>query len=63
MGLRLMTSAAAQHRAPSLTSEADIRAAYDAHVGKLYRFALRATGDEGSSQDIVQETFLRAGRT
>ncbi len=47
MGLRLMTSAAAQHRAPALTSEADIRAAYDAHVGELYRFALRATGDQG----------------
>jgi len=58
-----MTSAAAQHRAPALTSEADIRAAYDAHVGELYRFALRATGDEGSSQDIVQETFLRAWRS
>ena len=63
MGLRLMTSAAVQHRAPALTSEADIRAAYDAHVGELYRFALRATGDEGSSQDIVQETFLRAWRS
>jgi len=63
MGLRLMTSGVAQHRAPRLISEADIRQAYDTHVGELYRFALRATGDEGSSQDIVQETFLRAWRS
>ena len=52
----------AQHRAPSLADEADLRQAYDAHVGELYRFALRATGDEGAAQDIVQEAFLRAWR-
>lgn len=63
MGLRLLTSDVAQHRAPSLTSEADLRRAYDTHVGELYRFALRGTGDEGASQDIVQETFLRAWRS
>lgn len=63
MGLRLVASDTGQHRAPSLTNEADIRQAYDAHVGELYRFALRATGDQGSSQDIVQETFLRAWRS
>jgi len=63
MGLRLVTPGSAQHRPPSLTDEVDIRKAYDQHVGELYRFALRATGDEGSSQDIVQETFLRAWRS
>jgi len=62
MGLRLVTSDTAQHRPPSLTNEADVRQAYDAHVGELYRFALRGTGDEGAAQDIVQETFLRAWR-
>lgn len=63
MGLRLVTAGSAQHRPPSLTDEVDIRKAYDAHVGELYRFALRATGDESSSQDIVQEIFLRAWRS
>ena len=63
MGLRLVKSGAAQHRLPSLTGEQDIRHAYDTHVGELYRLALRATGDEGASQDIVQETFLRAWRS
>jgi len=53
MGLRLVGSKTAQHRAPALTDEADLRLAYDAHVGELYRFAFRATGDEGSAQDIV----------
>lgn len=51
---------AAQNEPRSLANEADVRQAYDAHVGELYRFALRATGDESSSQDIVQDTFLRA---
>ena len=62
MGLRLVTPSTAAHRAPALTDEADLRQAYNTHVGELYRFALRATGDQGSSQDIVQETFLRAWR-
>lgn len=47
---------------PSISDEADVRLAYDAHGGELYRFALRATGDSGASQDIVQEVFLRAWR-
>lgn len=48
---------------PTIASEADVRLAYDAHGGELYRFAYRATGDEGASQDIVQEVFLRAWRS
>lgn len=62
MGLRLVRprKPAAE---PSIASEADVRLAYDAHGGELYRFALRATGDDGASQDIVQEVFLRAWRS
>jgi len=63
MALRMVQSGTAQHRPPSLADEADVRQAYDAHVGELYRFAYRATGDQGSAQDIVQETFLRAWRS
>jgi RNA polymerase sigma-70 factor (ECF subfamily) len=49
-------------RAPSLTEEEGVRAAYAAHGGELYRFALRTLGDAGLAQDAVQETFLRAWR-
>ncbi len=63
MGLRLVRSGSRKDARPSLASEADVRLAYDAHGGELYRYAVRATGDEGSSQDIVQEVFLRAWRS
>jgi len=63
MGLRLVRSGSRKGARPSLASEADVRLAYDAHGGELYRYAVRATGDEGSSQDIVQEVFLRAWRS
>lgn len=46
-----------------LANEDGIRAAYAAHGAELYRFALRALGDEGLAQDAVQETFLRAWRS
>ncbi len=36
--------------------------AYAAHGSELYRFAMRALGDSGAAQDVVQETFLRAWR-
>ncbi len=49
-------------RTPSLTEEEGVRAAYAAHGGELYRFALRTLGDAGLAQDAVQETFLRAWR-
>lgn len=48
--------------APGLGSEADLRAAYTAHGGELYRFALRQLNDDGTAQDVVQEVFLRAWR-
>jgi len=47
---------------PGLSSEAELQAAYPAHGPELYRFALRQLGDEGGSQDVVQEVFLRAWR-
>ena len=43
-----------------LSGERGVSAAYQAHGAELYRFALRALGDDGMAQDAVQETFLRA---
>lgn len=45
-----------------LAGERGVSAAYQAHGAELYRFALRALGDDGMAQDAVQETFLRAWR-
>lgn len=42
--------------------EAEIHAAYRAHGGELYRFALRSLGDRGLAEEAVQEIFLRAWR-
>ncbi len=54
--------ASAPQAEPGLGSEAELRAAYAAHGGELYRFALRQLGDEGAAQEVVQEVFLRAWR-
>jgi RNA polymerase sigma-70 factor, ECF subfamily len=45
-----------------LTEEKGLRAAYAAHGGELYRFALRALNDAGTAEEAVQETFVRAWR-
>src|SRR5215211_5015322 len=45
-----------------LTHEAVVRAAYAAHAGELYGFALRSLEDSGLAEEAVQETFLRAWR-
>jgi RNA polymerase sigma-70 factor (ECF subfamily) len=37
-----------------------IRALYEQHSGALWRYAVRLTGDPARSEDIVQETLLRA---
>jgi RNA polymerase sigma-70 factor, ECF subfamily len=37
-----------------------MHAAYLAHAPELFRFALRALGDAGAAEDVVQDTFLRA---
>jgi len=49
-------------RAPTLDDEAGLRAAYAAHGPELYRFALRALGDAGAAEEVVQDTFVRAWR-
>jgi RNA polymerase sigma-70 factor, ECF subfamily len=43
-----------------ITDEQGLRAAYAAHGGELYRFALRTLGDPGTAEEAVQETFVRA---
>ncbi|MBW3621096.1 MAG: sigma-70 family RNA polymerase sigma factor [Actinobacteria bacterium] len=40
----------------------DVRALHAAHAGYLHAFALRATGDPGVADEIVQDTLVRAWR-
>ncbi|WP_380164886.1 RNA polymerase sigma factor [Jannaschia sp. R86511] len=40
----------------------DVEAAYRAHAGELFGFALNAVGDRGSAEDLVQDVFARAWR-
>lgn len=49
-------------RSRVLADEQGLRAAYAAHGGELYRFALRTLNDSGSAEEAVQETFVRAWR-
>ena len=49
-------------RDDGLGSDAGVRAAVHAHSGELYGFALRALGDQGLAEEVVQETFVRAWR-
>src|SRR5438270_12567883 len=45
------------------TEDAAVRALYEHHAAPLLSYALRLTGgDRGRSEDIVQETLLRAWR-
>jgi RNA polymerase sigma-70 factor (ECF subfamily) len=46
----------------ALRQERDVRAAYAAHSGELYGFAVRSLGDSGLAEEAVQETFVRAWR-
>lgn len=46
----------------ALTDERNVRAAYAAHAGEMYGFAVRSLGDAGLAEEAVQETFLRAWR-
>lgn len=55
VGLRAISAA--------LDDEEGVRQAYAAHGAELFRFALRALGDRGHAQDVVQETFVRAWRS
>lgn len=49
-------------RSADLRDEDALRAAYNAHGGELYRFALRQLGDGTAAEHVVQEVFLRAWR-
>jgi RNA polymerase sigma-70 factor (ECF subfamily) len=49
-------------RGPGLGDDTGLRAAYAAHGGELYGFAIRSLGDTGLAEEAVQETFLRAWR-
>src|SRR3990170_1496237 len=49
-------------RTAELAGGAGPRAAYAAHGGELYRFALRSLSDGMLAEEAVQETFLRAWR-
>lgn len=40
----------------------DVGALHAAHAAELHAFALRATGDRGAADEIVQDTFVRAWR-
>ncbi len=44
----------------ALAGDRDVRAAYAAHSGELYGFALRSLSDPGLAEEAVQETFVRA---
>jgi RNA polymerase sigma-70 factor, ECF subfamily len=47
----------------SSAEDSALRALYEPHAGPLFAYALRLTGgDRGRSEDIVQETLLRAWR-
>jgi RNA polymerase sigma-70 factor (ECF subfamily) len=45
-----------------LSDESALRAAYAAHGGELFGFALRHLQDRGAAEEAVQETFLNAWR-
>lgn len=42
--------------------EHGIRAAYSAHAGEMFGFAVRSLHDRGLAEEAVQETFVRAWR-
>lgn len=47
-------------RASGTAEAALMKALYDEHAAVLWRYALRLTGDASQSEDVVQETLLRA---
>src|SRR5688572_29883682 len=48
--------------ARSHLDEHGIRAAYSAHAGEMFGFAVRSLNDRGLAEEAVQETFVRAWR-
>lgn len=57
-----MARVVALRRRPAVVDEDELRRAYAAHGGELFRFALRALNDRGAAEDVVQDVFLRAWR-
>ena len=55
-----MARVAGTGRASGAAEAALMKALYDEHAAVLWRYALRLTGDPGQSEDVVQETLLRA---
>lgn len=56
-------TAVGERRGVADTQEELMRALHDQHAGALWSYALRLTaGDRSRSEDIVQETLLRAWR-
>lgn len=55
-----MARVAGTGRASGSTEAALMKALYDEHAAVLWRYALRLTGDASQSEDVVQETLLRA---
>jgi RNA polymerase sigma-70 factor, ECF subfamily len=57
--------ASPDRRSRPVTEAADeegLRGAFLAHGGELYGYARRSLGDAGAAEDVIQETFVRAGR-
>ena len=48
--------------ARSHLDESGIRAAYSAHAGEMFGFAVKSLRDRGLAEEAVQETFVRAWR-
>ena len=61
-GLRFRLRLVRGDAAPGLEGDAGLRAAWAAHGGELYGFALRALDDPGLAEEAVAETFVRAWR-
>ena len=55
-----MARVAGSGRASGAAEAALMKALYDEHAAVLWRYALRLTGDASQSEDVVQETLLRA---
>jgi RNA polymerase sigma-70 factor (ECF subfamily) len=47
----------------SLRDEDEVQAAYDQYGGELLGFVFKALGDRQTSEDVVQEVFVRAWRS
>ena len=51
------------HSSESLRTERDVQSAYAKYGGELFGFAMNALDDRQLSEEVVQETFVRAWRS